>query len=239
MKIRLLYFLLLFFAFSAMAEFRPVPEVFAMHINKTDKDKKKKKKKKKKQASPTAKPQTEKEKAKAKKLEEKKQRQRDKSVAKVQKEREKKNKKKQEEMDAQKPVYTKCDSADVVRTSTDTLLLKKYIKVYQSLGGICYIIHLQKMGNIKKSGEGMYYVKMKQTDDKREIANWKTYLFCPVGKPDGTVALINPEGDTIQQCTYKAERKNGSMIFYKQGGKIAYQEEYVNDVRVSDMNKED
>lgn len=239
MQTRLLYLLFILLTIPVIARIMPVQYAAATHIEHSDKDKKKKKKKKKKQASTTAKPQTEKEKAKAKKIEEKKQRQRDKSVAKVQKEREKKNKEKQEAMDAQKPIYTKCDSADVVRTSTDTVLLKKYIKVYQSLGGICYIIHLQKMGNIKKSGEGMYYVKMKQTDDKREIANWKTYLFCPVGKPDGTVALINPEGDTIQQCTYKAERKNGSMIFYKQGGKIAYQEEYVNDVRLSDMNKED
>lgn len=238
MSKRIIFLLLFVLTVGVTVEWVRSNTALAAQQEHLGKDKKKKKKKKKK-ASPTAKPQTEKEKAKAKKIEERKQRKRDKSVAKVQSEREKKNKKQQAEMDKQKPVYTKCDSTDIVRTSKDSMLLVKYIRTYRSLGGICYIIHLQQMSPIKKTGDANYYVKMKKTSDKREIANWKTYLYCPIGKPDGTLALVTAEGDTIQQCSYKNERKHGSMIFYGKGGKIAYQEEYVNDVKASEIEKEE
>ncbi|MGL5892068.1 MAG: hypothetical protein ACRC3B_19400 [Bacteroidia bacterium] len=234
---RFIYFLILIFAACVTVEWTRADSAWAGQHELAGKDKKKKKKKKKKPAN--AKPQTEKEKAKAKKEEDRKQRKRDKSVAKVQKEREKKNKKQQAEMDKQKPVYTKCDSTDLVRTSKDSMLLVKYLKIYRSLGGVCYIIHLQQMAPIKKTGDANYSVKMKKTSDKREIANWKTYMFCPIGKPNGTVALISAEGDTIQQCSYQDERKHGSMIYFGKGGKIAYQEEYINDVKASDIEKEE
>jgi uncharacterized Rmd1/YagE family protein len=229
---RFIYLLILVFAACITVEWTGIHSAWAGEHEIANSDKKKKKKKKKK--SVNAKPQTEKEKAKAKKEEERKQRKRDKSVAKVQKEREKKNKKQQAEMDKQKPVYTKCDSTDLVRTSKDSMLLVKYLKTYRTLGGVCYIIHLQQMAPIKKIDDANYYVKMKKTSDKRE-----TYLFCPIGKPNGTVMLISAEGDTIQQCSYQNERKHGSMIYFGKGGKIAYQEEYINDVKAADIEKEE
>ncbi|MFN8712149.1 MAG: hypothetical protein ACK5Z2_04790 [Bacteroidota bacterium] len=234
---RLIYLLIIVFAACITVEWSGIHSAWAGEHELVSKDKKKKKKKKKKSAN--AKPQTEKEKAKAKKEEDRKQRKRDKSVAKVQKEREKKNKKQQAEMDKQKPVYNKCDSTDLVRTSKDSMLLVKYLKTYRSLGGVCYIIHLQQMAPIKKTGDANYYVKMKKTSDKREIANWKTYLYCPIGKPNGTVALLSAEGDTIQQCSYQDEKKHGSMIYFGKGGKIAYQEEYINDIKAADIEKEE
>jgi hypothetical protein len=40
-------------------------------------------------------------------------------------------------------------------------------------------------------------------------------MYCPIGKPDGTIALVQSSGDTVQICSYKNERKEGKMIWLK------------------------
>jgi hypothetical protein len=151
--------------------------------------------------------------------------------SKLDKEREKKAK---EKIKAQedRTAYTKCDSSDVKRTSQDTVLLAKYIKIYRTLGGICYIIHLQKMADLEKTSDGFYSVQIENSKDPRAPAAWQTYLYCPIGKPDGTIALLDPLGDTIQMCTYAHEKKNGMMFYVKKGKGVIYKEKYVDDIKV-------
>jgi hypothetical protein len=128
--------------------------------------------------------------------------------------------------------YDKCDSADVVRTSKDTLILAKYIKIYHSLGGVCYIIHLQKMAKIELDSAGFYSVEIKPSNDPRAPADWQTYLYCPIGKPNGRVLLRSPEGDTVQIAYYQDERKTGISSWYKKGKGVIHQERFVNDEKV-------
>lgn len=245
MRTRFLVLLLLAFAGNFLLELQVMQP--AQAEPKTEQtDRKKKKKKKKKTAAKPEGQQTQadkekiaKEKAKEKRAEEKKQAKRDKQVAKVQAAREKKNKKIAKQRDKDNPKYTDCKPSQVVRTSTDSLQLAKYIKIYQSLGGICYIIHLQKMAKLVKTADGAHYVTMEANPDRRESINWKTYLFCPIGKPDGTVALCSPKGDTLQLCSYQGEKKSGAMNYYRVDGKVVHREEYVNDRKVSEIELEE
>jgi ATP-dependent 26S proteasome regulatory subunit len=199
---------------------------------KAPKKKKAKKKKAKKQDDTKKKELSDKQKEKEKKKKEKRKKQQDKRVAQLHKERDKKNQKIAKEREQAHQVDTECDSTDVTRTSTDTLILKKYIKIYRSLGGICYILHLQDIGTPVKTSDGFYTVMMKQSKDPRAAADWQTYLYCPIGKPDGMVALRSPEGDTVQICSYVAEKKHGMMTYYKKGQGIFYQEKFANDEKV-------
>src|SRR6476620_11445636 len=127
--------------------------------HKHDKKRKKKKKKKTKKKKPAKKSAHKKkavDTAKARKLKAKKDRKHDKNLSKVQKDRQKKADAIVKEQTKGRKDYSDCDSADVVRTSQDTLILAKYIKVYHSLGGICYIIHLQDMADLVKTSDGYY-----------------------------------------------------------------------------------
>ncbi|HTL82762.1 MAG TPA: hypothetical protein VL651_13710, partial [Bacteroidia bacterium] len=154
-----------------------------------DKTKHKKKKKKKKKHSKHKAPQKV-DTAKARKLKAKRDKKHDKNLAKVQKDRAKTATKVAKQRDKGRVDYSDCDSADVVRTSKDTLILAKYMKVYHSLGGICYIIHLQDMADLIKTSDGFYTVEIKKSADPRAPADWQTYLYCPIGKPDGFIALV-------------------------------------------------
>jgi hypothetical protein len=122
-----------------------------------------------------------------------------------------------------------CDTNKIRRTSNDTILLMKYKKVYRNFGGLCYVLHLQQLGKIKKSSDSTYYVKMGATGDKQIRLDWQTYLYCPIGKPNGLVVLINPDGDTIQACNYFNEMKHGTMSWFQKKKGIVHQEIYEND----------
>lgn len=198
---------------------------------KKKKDKKPKKKKSKKQKEVDPKKE-EKRKAKEKKKKEKRKAEQEKQAQKLHEERVRKKEKLAKQQEKSRGDYSHCDSADVVRTSKDSLLLAKYIKVYRGLGGICYIIHLQEMGRLENTSEGHYYVEMRASKDPRAPADWQTYLYCPIGKPNGLVALVSPVGDTIQTCTYQNEMKEGVMRYYK-NKKVFYEEKYVSDNKVS------
>lgn len=216
-------------------------DLSGQELVKKKKKKKTKKPKKKKAGSSKEKKQdpkkTEKQKAKAKKKKEKRTAQQDKKAQKLIAEREKRKADLKKEQEKKRGNYTECDSADIVRTSKDTLLLAKYIKVYRGLGGICYMIHLQEMGRLEKTSDGHYSVEMRASKDPRAPADWQTYLFCPIGKPDGLVALVSPVGDTVQTCNYVAEKKEGMMSYYK-NKKIFFQEKYVNDNKIAEAEIE-
>lgn len=122
-----------------------------------------------------------------------------------------------------------CDTNKIRRTSNDTALLMKYKKVYRHFGGLCYVLHLQQLGKIKKSSDSTFYVKMGATNDKQIRLDWQTYLYCPIGKPNGLVVLINPDGDTIQACNYFNEMKHGTMSWFQRKKGIVHQEIYEND----------
>jgi hypothetical protein len=113
-----------------------------------------------------------------------------------------------------------CDTSKLVRTTNDTVIIKKYQKVYQRLGGVCYIIQLQRLGKLKKVSDSTYNIRVKDANTSQARADWQTYLYCPIGKPNGTITLFGENGDTMQQCSYVDERKEGWMIWWKAKNEI-------------------
>jgi hypothetical protein len=206
-------------------------------LKKKKKKRKKPKKKKPKKVKKSTK-KTPEDSAKLAKKKKKTEKRHDRNLNKLNKKKEKKAKaivKAQED----RKTYDKCDSADVVRTSQDTALLAKYIKIYRTLGGVCYIMHLQDMADLEKTGDNNYYVQVKESKDPRAPAAWQTFLYCPIGKPNGTIALLSPLGDTIQMCSYLNEKKNGMMYYLKKDKGVIYKEKYVNDVKVWEKKEEE
>ncbi len=138
-------------------------------------------------------------------------------------------KKKKKKKKKPKPVKSDCDPKSLTRTSADSTILKKYVAIYKNLGGVCYIRRLQKMGKLEKTDEGKYTVYLGKSKDANDRMAWSTYMYCPIGKPDGSVALVQETGDTIQYCTYKNEMKNGIMYWLKPRYGIVGMQEFVND----------
>ncbi len=205
------------------------------------KKKKKRKKPKKKKKANTTKKTSKKapvDSAKVAKKKKKADKRHEKNQGKLDKDREKKSKEIEKQQEERKD-FTKCDSADVKRTSQDTALLAKYIKIYRSLGGICYIIHLQEIGSLEQSSDEFYSIQIEESKDPRAPAAWQTYLYCPIGKPNGTIALMSPLGDTTQMCSYLNEKKNGMMYYVKKGKGVIYKEKYVNDIKVWEAKQEE
>ena len=121
-----------------------------------------------------------------------------------------------------------CDTAKLLRTSQDKAILDKYIKIYNHLGGLCYIIQMQHEARLKQTSDSTYSVKINDKGDPKLREMYQTFLFCPIGKPNGKVALVMPKGDTVQLCTYKNEMKNGLMVWYSKN-KIVYWLKFIND----------
>lgn len=138
-------------------------------------------------------------------------------------------KKKKKKKKKKKPAKSNCDPKSLVRTSADSVILKKYVTLYKDLGGVCYIRQLQKMGEIEKTGEGQFTVYLGKSKSPEDRIAWTTYMYCPIGKPDGSVALVQSSGDTVQYCTYKNEMKNGFMIWLKPKFGIVAAFEFIND----------
>lgn len=138
-------------------------------------------------------------------------------------------KKKKKKKKKPKPVKSDCDPKSLTRTSADSVILKKYVALYKNLGGVCYIRTLQKMGKLEKTDEGKYTVSLGKSKNADDRIAWSTYMYCPIGKPDGSVALVQETGDTIQYCTYKNEMKNGTMYWLKPRYGIVAMQEFVND----------
>lgn len=147
----------------------------------------------------------------------------------------KKKKKKKKKTKKKKPVKSNCDPNSLIRTSSDSLILKKYVKLYKDLGGVCYIRQLQKMGEIEKTGEGQYTVYLGKSKSPEDRMAWTTYMYCPIGKPDGSVALVQSTGDTVQYCSYKNEMKNGFMIWLKPKYGVVAAFEFINDEKPVDI----
>lgn len=137
----------------------------------------------------------------------------------MKKKKKKKDKKKKKKK--KKAPKSNCDAGKLDRTSADSTILNKYVTLYKDLGGVCYIKMLQEMGEIEKTGisemtgEGNYTVYLGKSKSPDDRMAWTTFMYCPIGKPDGFIALVQPSGDTVQYCTYKNERKEGKMVWLK------------------------
>jgi hypothetical protein len=147
----------------------------------------------------------------------------------------KKKKKKKKKEKKKKPPKSNCNPSSLKRTTADSIILKKYVALYKDLGGVCYIKKLQEMGDIEKTGTSemtgescytVYLGKSKTPDDRMA---WTTFMYCPIGKPDGFVALVQPSGDTVQYCTYKSEKKEGKMVWLKPRYGIIANFDFIND----------
>ncbi|HLG02427.1 MAG TPA: hypothetical protein VI731_02460 [Bacteroidia bacterium] len=127
-----------------------------------------------------------------------------------------------------------CDTSKLVRTTQDSVILKKYQNVYSKMaqpGGVCYIIRLQRLGKLKKVSDSSYNIKIRNANTKQARIDWSTYLFCPIGKPNGIVTMLAENGDTVQQATYQNEKKQGWMIWWKKNNEILAAVHYNNDER--------
>ncbi len=148
-----------------------------------------------------------------------------------------KKKKKKKDKKKKKGPKSNCDPKVLARTSADSLILNKYVTLYKELGGVCYIKKLQEMGDIEKTGtseltgESLYTVYLGKSKDPDDRMAWTTFMYCPIGKPDGFIALVQPSGDTVQYCTYKNERKEGKMVWLKPRYGIIANFDFINDER--------
>lgn len=140
-----------------------------------------------------------------------------------------KKKKKKKKAKKKKPAKSNCDASRLTRTSADSLILKKYVNLYKDLGGVCYIKKLQEMGDLEKTGENAYTVYLGKSKTPDDRMAWTTYMYCPIGKPDGCVALVQESGDTVQFCTYKNEMKNGQMVWLKPRYGVVAVFDFIND----------
>ena len=140
----------------------------------------------------------------------------------------KKDKKKKKKKKKKQP-KSNCNAANLIRTSSDSVILKKYVNLYKDLGGVCYIKKLQEMGDIIKTGEGQYTVYLGKSKTPDDRMAWTTFMYCPIGKPDGIVALVQSTGDTVQFGTYKNEMKNGRMVWLKPRYGVVAVFDYIND----------
>lgn len=147
-------------------------------------------------------------------------------LAKKKKIKKKDKKKKKKKKKAPK---SNCNANSLARTSADSLILNKYVALYKDLGGVCYIKKLQEMGDLEKTGEGQYTVYLGKSKTPDDRMAWTTYMYCPIGKPDGSVALVQASGDTVQYCTYKNEMKHGFMYWLKPRYGVVAVFEFVND----------
>lgn len=149
----------------------------------------------------------------------------------------KKKKKKDKKKKKKKAPKSNCNAASLTRTTADSLILKKYVTLYKDLGGVCYIKKLQEMGDIEKTGvsemtgESCYTVYLGKSKTPDDRMAWTTFMYCPIGKPDGFVALVQPSGDTVQYCTYKSEKKEGKMVWLKPRYGIVANFDFINDER--------
>lgn len=143
----------------------------------------------------------------------------------------KKKKKKDKKKKKKKAPKSNCDAKSLDRTSADSVILNKYVALYKDLGGVCYIKKLQDMGEMEKTGEGAYTVYLGKSKTPDDRMAWTTYMYCPIGKPDGSVALVIASGDTVQYCTYKNERKEGFMYWLKPRYGVIATFEFRNDER--------
>ena len=138
-------------------------------------------------------------------------------------------KKKKKKKKKKKVPKSNCDEKSLTRTSADSLILKKYVALYKDLGGVCYIKQLQQMGDIEKTGEGTFTVYLGKSKSPEDRVAWTTYMYCPIGKPDGSLALVQETGDTVQYCNYKSEMKQGMMLWLKPRYGVVAAFEFIND----------
>lgn|GEM_PF-2440484 len=104
----------------------------------------------------------------------------------------------------------------VERTSKDTNLLLGYIDLYKHNGGLLYIIMLQQKYKLKKTSDTMYELRLTM-DDATQVGEhpiWTDFLYCSIGKPNGTVNVMSADGDKIQEWHYHAEKKEGIVLWY-------------------------
>lgn len=131
-----------------------------------------------------------------------------------------------------------CSESSLTRTSADSIILNKYVALYKDLGGVCYIRKLQQMGDIEKTGEGQYTVYLGKSKSPEDRMAWTTFMYCPIGKPDGSIALVQETGDTVQYCTYKNEMKNGFMYWLRPRYGVVAVFEFVNDEKPAQVVKD-
>jgi hypothetical protein len=154
----------------------------------------------------------------------------------MKKKKKKKEKKKKDKK--KKAPKSNCDPKSLIRSSQDSVILNKYIELYKGLGGVCYIKKLQGMGKLEKTEEGKYTVYLGKSKTPDDRMAWTTFMYCPIGKPDGSVALVQESGDTVQYCTYKNERKEGFMYWLKPRYGVVATFEFINDERPVEVVQE-
>jgi hypothetical protein len=120
----------------------------------------------------------------------------------------------------------------VERTSKDTNLLLGYIDLYKHNGGVLYIIMLQQKYKLKKASDTVYELRLTM-DDATQVGEhpiWTDFLYCSIGKPNGTINVMSADGDKIQEWHYHAEKKEGIVYWYNNDKSVSNKFLYKNDV---------
>src|ERR1700691_1408274 len=106
--------------------------------------------------------------------------------------------------DAQFKNLKKYSKYKLVRTSNDSVILKKYVEQYKSQGGELYIIMLQQKYKPSKTSDTTYTLVVTQQDLQANEASpsWSDFLFCPIGKPNCKMIATDGVGTKIQEYVY-------------------------------------
>jgi len=120
----------------------------------------------------------------------------------------------------------------VIRTSKDTLLLQGYIDLYKHNGGELYIIMLQQKYKVSKVSDTVYELRLTMDDASQEGTHpiWNDFLYCSIGKPNGTINVVSADGDKIQVWHYHNEKKEGTVYWYNADSSISNKFVYKNDI---------
>jgi hypothetical protein len=105
----------------------------------------------------------------------------------------------------------------IVRTSKDSNLLKGYIELYKHNGGELYIIMMQQKYKLTKEKDTVYKLVISPQDEAevgKDHPEWNDFLYCPIGKTNGTIIVMNADGEKMQEWHYRSEKKEGLVYWF-------------------------
>jgi hypothetical protein len=135
--------------------------------------------------------------------------------------------------DAAAQKLKKYNKYKLIRTSQDSNLLKGYIELYKHNGGELYIIMMQQKYKLSKEKDTIYKLVISPQDEAetgKDHPEWNDFLYCPIGKTNGTIIVLNADGEKMQEWHYRNEKKEGFVYWYNTDNSISNTFVYKDDV---------
>ena len=123
----------------------------------------------------------------------------------------------------------------IIRTSNNDSLLKRYVNNFRCCGGERYIVTLQQKFKLIKLNDTTYQIKIKDKGSLvyEDESDWEDFLWCPIGKPNGTIILIDGDDIKRREYNYKNEMKEGRIVIWNRDGTLLGREDIYNkDIKI-------